>query len=144
MKNILKTVLALIFSLSLFNCNDNKEIEETPVVSETPANLFAMNTFETLESFVSSNNIPSEDITATISIDENGFFNSKFSLKGKTLEQVELGDFVSKSSMMDVECSNKWSCGKAIYGCLENGDDAMISEGACGAGKTYCVTCVEN
>jgi hypothetical protein len=142
MKNVLKTVFVLIISLSLFNCNDNKEIVVAPAVSETSANLFALKTFEILESLITTNKIPSEDITATISIDENGYFNSKFSLKGKTLEQVELGNFVAKSLMKDVECSSKWTCGKAIYACLENGDDALISEGACGSSRTYCVTCV--
>ena len=107
MKNLLKTVFVLIISLSLFNCNDNKEIVVAPAVSETSANLFALKTFEILESLITTNKIPSEDITATISIDENGYFNSKFSLKGKTLEQVELGNFVAKSLMKDVECSSK-------------------------------------
>tara|TARA_B110001450_G_C17649554_1_gene492671 strand:- start:440 stop:865 length:426 start_codon:yes stop_codon:yes gene_type:complete len=139
----MKVVFVLMFSLSLFNCNNNKEFVEAPVVAETPANLFAMKTFEILESFITTNKIPSEDITATISIDENGYFNSRFSLKGKTLEQVKLGNFVAKSLIKDVECSSKWTCGKAIFACLENGDDALISEGACASSKTYCITCVK-
>jgi len=57
-----------------------------------------------------------------------------------------MGSFAkSKVSAKDVgtECDGKWSCGKAMYNCLENGKDALISEDAC-AGVTYCVTCQDS
>jgi len=54
-----------------------------------------------------------------------------------------MGSFVkiqSRDGNEGTTCDSKWSCGKAIYNCLENDQDALISEGEC-AGVQYCVTC---
>jgi hypothetical protein len=144
-KAIIKTTFSVLFSLLLFSCNENQTIESDSeeTILETPEKLFAIKTFEIFE-VLTTEDIPATDLKVVIVKDEKGFLNAKFSLIGESLEKVHLGSFVKESLNKPEDggttCDSKWSCGKAIYKCLEKGKDALISAGACRS-ASYCVTC---
>ena len=93
-----------------------------------------------------SNYYPPEDIDILFSkVDQNGFQTATFSLKGVTKETIELGSFAKRqyANRSDgTTCTNKWQCGQEIKKCLDNGNDALISNGAC-KNSAWCVECVE-
>jgi hypothetical protein len=145
-RTVLKFFNIAMFSLLLFSCKDNQTIETQPQqnIEETPEILFAKKTFEIFE-ILTNEDIPPQDLKFVISKDENGFLKARFSLIGESLEQIKFGSFVKKDfpKTDGTTCDSKWKCGKAIYKCLQNGDDALISAGACAQlTKSYCVTCV--
>ena len=85
----------------------------------------------------------SEKIEPTETVEESKIVTTKFELTGQTKKELQMGSFVkiqSRDGNEGTTCDSKWSCGKAIYNCLENDQDALISEGEC-AGVQYCVTC---
>jgi hypothetical protein len=145
-RTVLKFFNIAMFSLLLFSCKDNQTIETQPQqnIEETPEILFAKKTFEIFE-ILTNEDIPPQDLKFVISKDENGFLKARFSLIGESLEQIKFGSFVKKDfpKTDGTTCDSKWKCGKEIYKCLQNGDDALISAGACAQlAKSYCVTCV--
>jgi hypothetical protein len=145
-RTVLEFFIIAMFSLLLFSCKDNQTIETQPQqnIEETPEILFAKKTFEIFE-ILTNEDIPPQDLKFVISKDENGFLKARFSLIGESLEQIKFGSFVKKDfpKTDGTTCDSKWKCGKEIYKCLQNGDDALISAGACAQlAKSYCVTCV--
>lgn len=117
---------------------ENTKVNEQRLNSDE----FAVKTFEIYEE-VTSLNIPKEDLKFSVFKDQNSHLTAKFEVIGKTKKEIEMGSFVqSKSDDGGTTCDGKFSCGKAIYNCLENGKDALISNVACFSAK-YCVTCQE-
>jgi len=137
MKNLFKITAVLFLSLTIFSCSQEKTNQED--VSQNTEEVFAMKTFEIYEG-LSTKDIPKEDIKYSVYKDLNGFLTAKYELTGQTKKEVQMGSFVSTQARggEGTTCDGKWSCGKAIFQCLENGQDALISEGAC---VSYCVTC---
>ena len=148
-KTVLETFIILMLSLLLlFSCKDNQTIENNlqESITETPEILFTTKTIEIFE-VLTTKDIPPKDLNFVISKNGNGFLTARFSLIGESLEQVKLGSFVKKdfnqTNVDGITCDSKWKCGKAIYKCLQNGDDALIYAGACKQlSSSYCVTCV--
>jgi len=142
MKNLLKLTFVILLSISFTACS-NEDTEQTK--EELSAEeVFAQKTFEIYEA-VSSENIPKTDIKYNVYKDSDGFLTAKYELTGKTKSEIQMGSFAKTQSFSDgTTCDGKWSCGKAIYGCLENGQDALISEGACTGYTEYCVTSLPN
>ena len=136
MKNLLKLTFIILLSMSFTACS-NEDIEQTKEELSVEE-VFAQKTFEIYEA-VSSGNIPKTDIKYKVYKDSDGFLTAKYELTGRTKSEIQMGSFAKNTSFSDgTTCDGKWSCGKAIYDCLENGKDALISEGAC---ISYCVTC---
>ena len=135
MKNL--TVLISIFYL--LACNQNKTDES---VIQDP---FVENALSVLEEL--SKYYPPEDIDVLVrQANSFGYQTATFSLKGETKEIIELGSFAKRPYAYSSEgttCSNKWQYGKEIAKCLDNGDDAVISNGPCEEASLWCVKCVE-
>ena len=147
-RTVFKIFIIAMLNLLLFSCKDNQTIENQPQqkIEETPETLFATKAFEIFE-VLTTEDIPPQDLKFVISKNENGFLKARFSLIGESLEQIKLGSFVKKDFPKTeddgVTCDSKWKCGREIYKCLQNGDDALISAGACTQlADSYCVTCV--
>ena len=128
----------MTFLLSLLACSQN-QVDE-PVAQDA----FIDNALSIMDEL--GNYYPPEDIDLLFSkVDSNGFQTATFSLKGETKEAIKLGSFAKRqyASRSDgTTCTNKWQCGKEIAKCLDEGDDALISNGAC-ENSAWCVTCVE-
>ena len=121
-------VLASVLIISCSEENNQNQSEELQ---------FEFLMMETLENL--SVEYPPEDIVMNISSDSNDYEVALFSLTGETKKAVDLGYFVSsKLGDEGTTCSNKFACGIAIKKCLDDGQDARISNGEC---ATYCVTC---
>ncbi len=108
----------------------------------TDEEVFALKTFEIYEE-LSTKDIPIEDIKYRVFKDSNGFLTAKFELTEQAKKELQMGSFVkiqSRDGNEGTTCDSKWSCGKAIYNCLENDQDALISEGECAGLQCY-VTC---
>ncbi len=137
---VFKFPLLVLSLLVMLSCADeNDEISDQKSNTEK----FAMKTFEVYEA-VSSKRIPQEDIIYKVLEDQNGRLTARFKVIGESKKAIQMGSFVAGKSLNDggTTCDGKWSCGKAIYECLENGQDALISEGACtSVSQEYCVTC---
>jgi len=142
MKNLFKTVFAILLSLMFLACKkENSTIEND--VQNTSQEIFASKTIEIFEELTTTY-FPKEDVKFIVFKDTNGFLKAKYELIGQSKREVEMGSFVSRSANDDgTTCDGKWSCGKAIYECLENGKDALISVGACELSAEYCVKCQE-
>jgi len=145
----MKNSILIISILSLLACSQNQVddsvVVDEPVVQDTQ-DTFVDNALSVLEEL--SEYYPPEDIDLVLrKIDSNGLQTATFSLKGETKETIELGSFAEKQyaslSKGGTTCSNKWECGKRIKECLDEGDDALISNGAC-VSSAWCVECVEN
>ena len=142
MKNLLKITFALFLFLLCTDCSNSEETNQKDISKFTDEEVFALKTFEIYEE-LSTKDIPIEDIKYRVFKDSNGFLTAKFELTGQTKKELQMGSFVkiqSRDGNEGTTCDSKWSCGKAIYNCLENDQDALISEGEC-AGVQYCVTC---
>jgi hypothetical protein len=140
MKKLFKIITVLFIGLIIYSCSE--EESQNDVSQNTKEELFAKKTFEIYEE-LSTNNIPKKDLKYCVYKDANGFLNAKYEVIGQTKKEIQMGSFVNSQVSArggGTECDGKWSCGKAIYDCLENDQDALISEGAC-TGVTYCVTC---
>jgi hypothetical protein len=71
--------------------------------------------------------------------------SATFRLRGETKKAIELGSFVERQGTNQRDgttCHNRFECGQEIKECLDNGDDAVISNGAC-EDSAWCVTCIE-
>jgi hypothetical protein len=134
----MKKLILFILIFSLLACSQN-QVDE-PVVQDA----FIDNTLSILDEL--GNYYPSEDIDLLFSkVDSNGFQTATFSLKGETKETIKLVSFAKRQyayQSYGTTCGNKWQCGKEIAKCLDNGDDALISNGACD-NSAWCVECVE-
>ena len=119
----------LSFLVFLSSCND-KSIESQQEVSFVELNM------EIIENLSSS--YPAKDLIMTISRNSDNSEQAVFSLVGESKKAAELGVFAARNTGNGTECSGTISCGKAIKNCLDNGQDALISNGGC---ATYCVTC---
>lgn len=111
---------------------------------ETP-DLFITSALSVLEEL--SNYYPPDDIDLIFAKTKaNGVQQARFRLNGKTKEIIELGSFAEKSNAKQdgTTCTNKWQCGKAIKSCLDEGFDAVISNGECETPSAWCVTCVDS
>lgn len=134
----MKNSILLILILSLFACSQNQT--EESIMQDS----FVDNALSIMEEL--SKYYPPEDIDLLFSkVDSNGFQTAIFSLKGKTKETIKLGSFAKRQYVNQSDgttCTNQWQCGKEIKNCLDNGDDALISNGACD-NSAWCVECVE-
>jgi len=133
MKNII-----FIFSIfSLLACSQNTDKPDVP-------DPFIDNALSILEEL--GNYYPPEDIDLLFSqTDSNGFQTATFNLKGKTRETVERGSFAKREYVIQsrgTTCITKWQCAKEIAKCLDNGDAAKISNGACKENSAWCVECI--
>lgn len=140
MKDLIKIVF--VFSaFTFFSCNQNQV--ETDSVIQDP---FIDNALSILKEL--GNYYPSEDVALLFSKgDTNGYKTATFSLKGKTKEAIELGSIAKRESMPKADgttCKNSWDCGQEIKKCLDNGDDAIISNGACEENSLWCVKCIDS
>ena len=140
MKNLLNITTVLFLGLIMFSCSEKQS--QNDISQKTEEELFAIKTFEFYEELLTKD-IPAEDIKYRVYKDANGFLTAKYKLTGQTKKKIQMGSFVKTQARVDEEgttCNGKWSCAKAIYNCLENDLDALISEGAC-IDDQYCVTC---
>lgn len=140
MKYLSKIAFAIVLSLTFFSCNDNDSSVDNDTLNSSQE-MFASKTIEIFEELTTTY-FPKKDVKFVVYKDKNGFLTAKYELTGKTKEEVQMGSFVkTQSRSVDgTTCDGKWSCGKAIYKCLEGGKDALISVGACVSAK-YCVKC---
>lgn len=133
MKNLI--YFFAIFFLCSCNQNTDESIDQELFIDN------ALDILETLKEYY-----PPEDINLLFStIDTNGFQTATFSLIGETKETIQLGSFAVNSTKIKTDgttCTNKWDCGREIKKCLDNGEDALISNGAC-ENSAWCVECVE-
>lgn len=141
MKNLSKIVFTIILGLTFFACNKSNTNTGNEI-QLTSQEIFASKTIEIFEE-LTTNHFPKEDVKLFVYKDSNGFLTAKYKLSGKTKEEVQMGSFEKRQSEGDdrTNCDGKWSCGKAIYKCLEDGKDALISVGACELSAQYCVEC---
>ena len=134
----MKKLILFISIFSMLACSQN-QVDE-PIVQDA----FIENALSILDEL--GNYYPPEDIDLLFSkVDSNGFQIATFSLKGETKETIKLGSFAKRQYAYqsdETTCTNKWQCGKEIKKCLDNGDDALISNGACD-NSAWCVECVE-
>lgn len=142
MKNS-STILTIFLSLVLSSCNQD-DIQERNL-KNTNEELFASKTIEIFEALTTSY-FPKEDVRFVVFKNNSGLLTAKYTLVGQSKREVQMGSFVNKNVNDEgTTCDGKWSCGKAIYKCLENGKDALISVGACKTeAKEYCVTCQDS
>jgi len=145
MKNLSKMTHAVVLSLIFFACNESNHKIENETLNSSIQETFASKTIEIFEELTTTY-FPKEDVKYLVYKDSNGFLTAKYELTGKTKEQVQMGSFVKRESRTNdgTTCDGRWSCGKAIYKCLENGQDALISVGACELSAQYCVTCQDS
>ncbi|WP_298779565.1 hypothetical protein [uncultured Polaribacter sp.] len=141
MKHISKIAFAIILSLTFFACNES-DTNTGEDIQNTSQEIFASKTIEIFEE-LTTEYFPKEDVNFVVYKDKNGFLMAKYELIGTTKKEVQMGSFAKTERRGDggTTCEGKWSCGKAIYKCLENDQDALISEGACTGRTAYCVTC---
>lgn len=134
-----KMNLSYVFVLALVLFTSCKE--ETPELQQDSS--FAEMSVEILATL--SETYPSEDLTMTMSINNDGNEQAVYSLIGESQKYAQLGTFVRllepNSENEGTDCTGGVSCGKAINECLDGGRDALISKGAC---ATYCVTCQDS
>ena len=140
-KNFIKIFLLLLISVSC--SQEDATIDNSNIVSIDEK--FAMKNVEILDEL--GHYFPKEDITFTISKDEEGKLFSIYKLIGQTKDEIDLGSFAKRKFKRNDEggttCDGKWSCGRLLYQCLSNGDSGMISNGGCdGSNDGYCVVCV--
>lgn len=137
MKNNVCYLLTLF--LFVLACQNDKQERN---LQNTNEELFASKTIEIFEELTTSY-FPKEDVKLIVFKDKMGYLTAKYELVGQSKREVQMGSFVSRSANDDgTTCDGKWSCGKAIYKCLENGQDALISVGASDTSYTeYCVKC---
>ena len=131
----------LIFIISIFLLLACSQNTDEPVVQD-PFVDYALSILEELGDYY-----PPEDIGLLFSkVDSNGFKTATFNLKGKSKETVELGSFAKRqyAYKSGTTCTNKWQCGREIAKCLDNGDAAKISNGACKENSAWCVECIPN
>jgi hypothetical protein len=135
----MKNSILLMAIFSLLACSQNRV--NGPVVQD----VFVDNALSIMDEL--GNYYPPEDIDLLFSkVDSNGFKTATFSLKGETKETIKLGSFAKRQYAYRSDgttCTNKWKCGKEIKKCLDNGDDALISNGACD-NSAWCVECVDS
>lgn len=94
--------------------------------------------------------LPKEDVQFTIVEDENGFLVALYELTGKSKQYVQMGSFAGTQSFNDDDdddkgktCKGKFACGRLVYACLEDGREALVSNGPCdSASNEYCVICL--
>jgi hypothetical protein len=142
MKYLSKIVFIIFLSTLLLSCSQNEGNKEENIQNINQEK-FALKTIEIFEELTTTY-FPKEDVQFVVVKDENGLLTAEYELTGKTKKEVQMGSFVKRSSGDDdgTTCDGKWSCGKAIYRCLENDRKALISVGACEASYTeYCVKC---
>lgn len=122
---------------------------ENEVNTETNINNFAEFSMEILETL--HDTYDANDLELSVTKDSNGNEKAIFKLKKSSQSDVLKSSSIKSNTKNSVapmnyseeggtECNNKISCGKAIAECLDNGMDALISNGTC---ATYCVTCQE-
>lgn len=107
---------------------------------------FVSESFEIMDA-VTAPALPKEDVQFSIFEDENGFLVALYELTGKSKQYVQMGSFVGKQSFNDDDegkaCDGKFPCGRAIFACLQDGRDALVSNVPCeSASDQYCVTCL--
>lgn len=142
MKQLSKIAFAIILSFTLSNCSKD-EINTEKNILKSNQEMFASKTIEIFEE-LTTEYFPKEDVKFVVYKDKNGFLIAKYELTGKTKKEVQMGSFAKRTTGDDdgTTCDGKRSCGKAIYKCLENDKDALISIGACETSYTeYCVKC---
>ena len=135
----MKNLIFIISIFSLLGCSQNTD----GTVAKDP---FVNNALSILEEL--SDYYPQKDIDLLFSkVDSNGFQSATFKLQGETKETIGLGIFAQSEYAVDqsdgTNCTNKWECGKKIKKCLDNGDDALISNGPCES-SVWCVKCIES
>ncbi|MCF6264688.1 MAG: hypothetical protein L3J24_14030 [Xanthomonadales bacterium] len=92
--------------------------------------------------------LPKEDVQFTIFEDENGFLVALYELTGKSKQYVQMGSFAGTQSFNDDDdkgktCKGKFACGRLVFACLQDGRQALVSNGPCpSASNEYCVTCL--
>lgn len=119
--------------LVIFSSCDNESIDSQQEVS------FAELSMEILENL--SSTYSATDLTMSISRNSDNSEQAIFGLVGESKKAAQLGLFAARNINDGTECNGSVSCGKAIKNCLDNGQDALISNGSC---ATYCVTCQES
>ena len=125
------SILAVFTIVILSSCNDdNNDIQKEISFTE-----FSMEIRESL-----SATYPTDDLIMSVSRNDNGSEQTIFGLKGEIKKAAQLGLFAARNANDGTECNGTVSCGKAIKKCLDNGQDAVISNDNC---ATYCVTCQE-
>jgi len=125
--------LFLVFPFFALSCSDANE-EEIITDVESDFTVESFNIYEEVSTYY-----PKGDVVMTFSKSEEGFETVKYSLTGESLKMAQLGQFAkTEFSKSGDECSGPMSCGRLIKNCLDNGQDALISNGTC---ATYCVTC---
>jgi hypothetical protein len=142
MKYLSKIVFTVFLSTLVVSCNQNEENKENDIQNMNQEE-FASNTIEIFEELTTTY-FPKEDVKFVVFKDENDFLTAEYELTGKTKKEVQMGSFVKRTSGDDdgTTCYGKWSCGQAVYKCLENERKALISIGACEISSTeYCVKC---
>lgn len=137
-----KTYLVLLMlSLLILSC-DNQE-DSLSSSSKINQENFAIKNVEILNDL--GNYFPKEDITFTISKDQEGKLFAIYKLIGQTRDEIDLGSFAKmefeRNDDGGTTCDSKWSCGRLLYQCLSNGDRGIISNGGCDGGDGYCVVC---
>ena len=142
MKKLLKSAAIIVLATTLNSCSQEDKTNHEMLNQQEE--IFAAKTFEILE-LLTSEYFPQEDVKFIVYKDNDGFLSAKYEVVGETKKEIEMGSFVGKQSFDDngTNCKGKWSCGRAIYKCLENGKDALISVGKCKTSyaNEYCVTC---
>ncbi|WP_019037471.1 hypothetical protein [Psychroflexus tropicus] len=125
--------LLLFLSVFVISCSKSNEDE---IITDVESN-FTEESFSIYEEL--SSYYPKGDVVMTFSKTEEGLETVKFSLTGESLKMAQLGQFAkTEFSKSGDECSGPMSCGRLIKDCLNNGQDALISNGT---RATYCVTC---
>lgn len=127
--------LSLLLCLSFFavSCTEANE-DEIITDAETDFTVESFDIYEEVSSYY-----PKGDVVMTFSKTEDGLETATYRLTGESLKMAQLGQFAkTESSKSGDECNGAMSCGRLIKDCLDNGQDALISNGTC---ATYCVTC---
>lgn len=135
--NFFSIRLLLPLFLVFASCGENSEDLQNEKIDNDSLILMAMELFEDLDQ-----SLPDQKLALRISLDENGKGTLHFSATENI--QSDTHDFqrvkVSTLEEEGTECSTPIGCLKEAKKCLDDGQDAVISNGPC---ATYCATCQE-
>ena len=136
--NFFSLRLLLPLFLVFASCGDNYEDIQAKKIDNDPLILMAMELFTELDE-----SLPNQELALRINLDETGKGNVHFSAKDNISSEIHDFKGAKVSSLAEeegAECSTAIGCLKEAKKCLDDGQDAVISNGPC---ATYCVTCQE-
>lgn len=130
--------LLLPLLLIFVSCGENSEDIQDEKIDNDALILMAMEIFEDLDQ-----SLPNQKLALRIGLDENGKGTVHFSAIENVPSDIHDYQGVQVRNLEEeegTECSTPIGCLKEAKKCLDDGQDALISNGPC---ATYCVTCQE-